>query len=190
MTARRSSAGRCRRRACRCRDALLKRSASSAARRRTCAVRAAPMPACTRGDRSRILTSRRTWPTDTVRDAVNFHLKPDPIAVLECDARRGRFRCAVSAVARHYVYRIVARRGTLALDRNSVWRVPHALDGGAMHAAAQVLVGRHDFTTFRAAGCQARSPVKTLDRLDVTGDGMRCASRRRRARSCITRCAR
>ena len=63
------------------------------------------------------------------------------------------------------------RRGTLALDRNRAWRVPHALDIGAMRAAAQVLVGRHDFTTFRAAGCQARSPVKTLDRLDVKGDG-------------------
>jgi tRNA pseudouridine38-40 synthase len=76
-----------------------------------------------------------------------------------------------SAVARHYLYRIVVRRGALALDRHRVWRVPHVLDVPVMHAAAQVLVGRHDFTTFRAAGCQARSPVKTLDRLDVTGDG-------------------
>jgi tRNA pseudouridine38-40 synthase len=113
----------------------------------------------------------KAWPPDTVRDAVNFHLKPDPIAVLECARVADDFDARFSAVARHYVYRIVARRGTLALDRNRVWRVTHALDWRAMHAAAQVLVGRHDFTTFRAAGCQARSPVKTLDRLDVTGDG-------------------
>lgn len=113
----------------------------------------------------------KDWPTDTVRDAVNFHLKPDPIAVLACETVGDDFDARHSAVARHYLYRIVVRRGTLALDRNRAWRVPHSLDVGAMHAAAQVLVGRHDFTTFRAAGCQARSPVKTLDRLDVTGDG-------------------
>lgn len=113
----------------------------------------------------------KAWPPDTVRDAVNFHLKPDPIAVLDCALAGDDFDARFSATARHYLYRIVTRRGTLALDRNRAWRVAHALDVGAMHAAAQVLVGRHDFTTFRAAGCQARSPVKTLDRLDVTDDG-------------------
>lgn len=113
----------------------------------------------------------KVWPPDTVRDAVNFHLKPDPIAVLDCALAGDDFDARFSATARHYLYRIVTRRGTLALDRNRAWRVAHALDVGAMHAAAQVLVGRHDFTTFRAAGCQARSPVKTLDRLDVTDDG-------------------
>jgi tRNA pseudouridine38-40 synthase len=113
----------------------------------------------------------KDWPPDTVRDAVNFHLKPDPIAVLACEIVAHDFDARHSAVARHYLYRIVVRRGMLALDRHRVWRVPHTLEVAAMHAAAQVLVGRHDFTTFRAAGCQARSPVKTLDRLDVTGDG-------------------
>lgn len=113
----------------------------------------------------------KAWPPDTVREAVNFHLKPDPIAVLDCALAGDDFDARFSATARHYLYRIVTRRGTLALDRNRAWRVAHALDVGAMHAAAQVLVGRHDFTTFRAAGCQARSPVKTLDRLDVTDDG-------------------
>lgn len=113
----------------------------------------------------------KDWPTDTVRDAVNFHLKPDPIAVLGCEFVSGDFDARHSAVARHYLYRIVVRRGALALDRHRAWRVPHALDVDAMRAAAQVLVGRHDFTTFRAAGCQARSPVKTLDRLDVMGEG-------------------
>ena len=77
----------------------------------------------------------------------------------------------VMPTVRATVTRMAVRRGTLALDRNRAWRVPHALDVPAMQRAAQVLVGRHDFTTFRAAGCQARSPVKTLDRLDVTGDG-------------------
>jgi tRNA pseudouridine38-40 synthase len=113
----------------------------------------------------------KAWPPDTVRDAVNFHLKPDPVAVLACEIVADDFDARHSAVARHYLYRMVVRRGALALDRHRVWRVPHALDVAAMHAAAQVLVGRHDFTTFRAAGCQARSPVKTLDRLDVTGEG-------------------
>ena len=72
---------------------------------------------------------------------------------------------------RHYLYRIVNRRADLALERGRAWRVPRPLDAAAMHAAAQRLVGRHDFTTFRAAECQAKSPVKTLDRLDVARDG-------------------
>jgi tRNA pseudouridine38-40 synthase len=81
------------------------------------------------------------------------------------------FDARFSAVKRHYLYRIVNRRADLTLDRLRAWRVPRPLDVAAMHAAAQKLVGRHDFTTFRAAECQAKSPVKTLDRLDVTRDG-------------------
>jgi tRNA pseudouridine38-40 synthase len=76
-----------------------------------------------------------------------------------------------SAKRRHYLYRIVTRRADLALERNRAWRVPRRLDAAAMHAAARGLIGRHDFTTFRAADCQAKSPVKTLDRLDVERDG-------------------
>jgi len=113
----------------------------------------------------------REWPADKVRDAVNFHLKPSPIAVVECHPAQPSFDARFSAIARHYRYEIVTRRAPLALRRNRAWRIANALDIPAMHAAAQHLVGKHDFTTFRAAGCQAKSPVKTLDRLDVVGDG-------------------
>jgi tRNA pseudouridine38-40 synthase len=117
----------------------------------------------------------KEWDVETVRDAVNFHLRPRPIAVLEAERVDARFDARFSAIKRHYLYRIVNRRADLTLEHNHAWRVPHALDADAMHQAAQRLVGRHDFTTFRAAECQARSPLKTLDRLDVTraGDDLR-----------------
>lgn len=113
----------------------------------------------------------RTWPVETVRAAVNFHLKPDPIAILECAVVADDFDARFSATARHYRYRILARPAQPVLDRDRVWWVPQPLDVARMAEAAQVLVGRHDFTTFRAAACQAKSPVKTLDRLDVTAAG-------------------
>jgi tRNA pseudouridine38-40 synthase len=113
----------------------------------------------------------RDWDDDTVRDAINFHLRPLPIAVLTAEHVAETFEARFSAIKRHYLYRIVNRRADLALEQNRAWRVPRRLDGAAMHAAAQKLVGRHDFTTFRAAECQAKSPVKTLDRLDVARDG-------------------
>ena len=113
----------------------------------------------------------RAWDTDTVRDAVNAHLRPHPVAVLSAEAVAPDFDARFSATKRHYLYRIVNRRADLALDRLRAWRIGRPLDSAAMHAAAQRLVGRHDFTTFRAAECQAKSPVKTLDRLDVERDG-------------------
>jgi tRNA pseudouridine38-40 synthase len=113
----------------------------------------------------------RAWPTDTVRDAVNFHLKPEPVVVRDCAIVPDSFDARFSATARHYRYRILARRAPSALDSDRVWWVPQPMNAAAMAAAAQVLVGRHDFTTFRAAGCQSRSPVKTLDRLAVTRAG-------------------
>jgi tRNA pseudouridine38-40 synthase len=113
----------------------------------------------------------REWPPDTVRAAVNFHLKPDPIAVLDCAVVPAEFDARFSALARHYRYRILARAAPPVLDRDRVWWLPRRLDPAAMAVAAHVLVGRHDFTTFRAAACQARSPVKTLDRLAVTAAG-------------------
>jgi tRNA pseudouridine38-40 synthase len=117
----------------------------------------------------------RDWDADTVRDALNAHLRPHPIAVLAAERAADDFDARFSAKRRHYLYRIVNRRPDLALDRNRAWRVARPLDTAAMHAAAQALVGRHDFTTFRAAECQAKSPVKTLDRLDVErlGDEVR-----------------
>jgi tRNA pseudouridine38-40 synthase len=113
----------------------------------------------------------RAWPLHTVRAALNFHLKPEPVAVVECAIVPDSFDARFSAVARHYRYRILARPAHPALDRDRVWWVPQPLDAAAMAAAAPVLVGRHDFTTFRAASCQSRSPVKTLDRLTVTSVG-------------------
>ena len=113
----------------------------------------------------------KEWDDDTVRDAVNFHLRPRPIAVLSAVRVAGDFDARFSATRRHYLYRIVNRRADLALEQNRAWRVPRPLDSAAMHDAAQRLVGKHDFTTFRATECQAKSPVKTLDRLDVARDG-------------------
>src|SRR5499433_2640244 len=113
----------------------------------------------------------RAWDTDTVRDAVNAHLRPHPVAVLSAEAVAPDFDARFSATKRHYLYRIVNRRADLALDRLRAWRIGRPLDAAAMQAAAQRLVGRHDFTAFRAAECQAKSPVKTLDRLDVAHAG-------------------
>lgn len=113
----------------------------------------------------------KDWNTDNVRDALNFHLRPQPIAVLTAERVTESFDARFSAVKRHYLYRIVNRRADLALDLHRAWRIGRPLDAEAMHDAAQKLVGRHDFTTFRAAECQAKSPVKTLDRLEVTREG-------------------
>lgn len=113
----------------------------------------------------------RPWPTDTIRDATNAHLKPLPVAILSSAAVPESFNARFSAVERHYRYRILNRRAPAAIERNSVWHVPWALDVDRMSEAAQVLVGRHDFTTFRASECQADSPLRTLDRFEVRRDG-------------------
>jgi tRNA pseudouridine38-40 synthase len=113
----------------------------------------------------------KEWDNDTVRDAINFHLRPRPVAVLAAEQVAADFDARFSAIKRHYLYRISNRRADLALEQNRAWRVPRRLDCEAMQAAAQKLVGRHDFTTFRSTECQAKSPVKTLDRLDIACDG-------------------
>ena len=113
----------------------------------------------------------RDYPPETVRDALNFHLKPEPIAILDCEVVTEAFDARFSAKARHYLYRIVNRRARLALDRHRAWQVSVLLDAAAMQEAARHLPGRHDFTTFRSAQCQAKSPLRTLDGLDVTRDG-------------------
>jgi tRNA pseudouridine38-40 synthase len=113
----------------------------------------------------------KDWDAETVRDAINFHLRPQPVAVLAAERAAADFDARFSAVKRHYLYRITNRRADLALDQNRAWRVPRPLDAEAMHAAAQRLIGRHDFTTFRSTECQAKSPVKTLDNLDVLRAG-------------------
>jgi tRNA pseudouridine38-40 synthase len=108
-----------------------------------------------------------SFPADTVRDAINAHLRPHPVAILTAEPAADDFDARFSALRRHYLYRVINRRADLTLDLRRAWRAPRPLDARAMHTAAQVLVGRHDFTTFRATECQAKSPVKTLDRLDV-----------------------
>lgn len=115
----------------------------------------------------------RDWKPHTLRNALNAHLgmAGEKVAVVEVRATDESFDARFSAIKRHYLYRIVNRPAPLALEANRAWWVPKQLDHEAMHAAAQMLVGHHDFTTFRSAHCQATSPMRTLDRLDVTRDG-------------------
>jgi len=113
----------------------------------------------------------KDWAPSKVRDALNAQLRPEPISVLTCERAADDFDARFSAKARHYLYRIVDRRSPLALERNRAWGVFRPLDAKAMHEAAQVLVGHHDFTTFRSTECQAASPEKTLDRLEVSRHG-------------------
>jgi tRNA pseudouridine38-40 synthase len=113
----------------------------------------------------------KDWACDKVRDALNAQLRPDPISVLACELVPEGFEARFSANARHYLYRIVNRRSPLALERKRAWHVIQPLDAAIMHAAAQVLIGHHDFTTFRSTESQAPSPMKTLDRLAVSRHG-------------------
>lgn len=113
----------------------------------------------------------KDWETYVIRDGMNAHLRPHPVAILSVEKVSEDFDARFSAVKRHYVYRILNRRSDLALDRNRFWRVTRPLDERKMHEAAQYLVGNHDFTTFRSTECQAKSPVKTLDVLNVTRNG-------------------
>jgi tRNA pseudouridine38-40 synthase len=106
-----------------------------------------------------------------VRDALNFHMKPHPVIVLRAVPVPGNWSARFSANRRAYRYRILNRRSRPALEAGRVWHVPVPLDPEAMHQAAQRLLGRHDFSSFRAASCQANSPMRTLDRLDVVRHG-------------------
>jgi tRNA pseudouridine38-40 synthase len=121
------------------------------------------------------------WTEDRLRDALNFHMKPHPVAVLRAVLAPEGWNARFSAVARLYCYRILDRRARPAMQAGRVWHVPHRLDAEAMHRAAQSLLGKHDFTSFRAASCQANSPLRTLDRLDVrrTGDVIEIAAEAR-----------
>lgn len=113
----------------------------------------------------------REWRTDVVRDATNARLKSVPVAVLSAQLVPDDFDARISARRRYYFYRILDRRAQPALDRNRMWHVPVRLDHEAMDRAAKALLGHHDFTTFRAAECQANSPMRTLDRCDVVREG-------------------
>lgn len=109
----------------------------------------------------------KVWRTDCLRDALNAHMRPEKVAILAVEAAEDDFDARFSARARHYLYRIVNRRAPLTYERGRAWLVKRRLDPEAMHDAAQLLIGRHDFSTFRDSECQAESPVRTLDRLDV-----------------------
>jgi len=112
-------------------------------------------------------------PTDarTVREAINAHLRPQPIAIVTAEKAPAGFHARLSARRRRYRYVVLNRRARPALDIGRIWHVPYALDLDAIREGAGHLVGLHDFTTFRAAMCQAKSPIKTLDRLDLTREG-------------------
>ncbi|MED5545579.1 MAG: tRNA pseudouridine(38-40) synthase TruA [Pseudomonadota bacterium] len=104
-------------------------------------------------------------------EALNARMRPDPVAVTACEVVPDDWHARFSCIGRSYIYRIANRRAPLTLERGKAWQVSRPLDEGAMHRAAQALVGRHDFTTFRSVHCQAQSPLKTLDRLDVRREG-------------------
>ncbi|HEX7761838.1 MAG TPA: tRNA pseudouridine(38-40) synthase TruA [Caulobacteraceae bacterium] len=113
----------------------------------------------------------RDWRPEVVMNAINAHLMPQPIAILDAALAPEPFHARFSATGRRYLYRILNRPGPPALDKGRVWHVRKSLDADAMHEAAQALVGLHDFTTFRDAACQAKSPVKTLDTVKIWRDG-------------------
>ncbi|MBY0300336.1 MULTISPECIES: tRNA pseudouridine(38-40) synthase TruA [Sphingomonas] len=110
-------------------------------------------------------------------EALNARLRPAPVAVLACETVPDDWHARFSCLGRAYEYRIANRRAPLTVEKGLAWQVPQPLDAKAMHEAAQLLVGRHDFTTFRSAHCQSASPVKTLSRLDVARDGDRVTVR-------------
>ena len=118
---------------------------------------------------------------DVVTKAINFHLKPAPISALATGVADVNFHARFSCAERRYTYRIINRRAPLTIDRNRAWRIGQRLDVNAMNEAAQSFVGRHDFSTFRAAACQAKSPIKTLRSITVTGSDdkitLSCAAR-------------
>lgn len=109
----------------------------------------------------------KVWNPFRIREALNYHLRPHPVVVLESEAVSDEFEARFSATARHYEYRILNRRAPAAIERYQVWHVPKPLDADRMADAALLILGQHDFTTFRSAECQANSPVRTLDRFEV-----------------------
>lgn len=113
----------------------------------------------------------REWTGDKLRDGLNAHLRPEPVSILLAKEVAAGFDARYSAVRRHYLYRLLLRRAPPVIDRGRVWHIGRKLNATAMQEAAQKLLGTHDFTTFRSMECQARSPLRTLDRLDVTERG-------------------
>jgi len=115
----------------------------------------------------------RDWLPEKIRDGLNYYLKPDPVAILSCKTIGAEFDARFDATKRHYRYRIINRRAPLALDGTRAWAVKTPLDHAAMDEAAQYLIGKHDFTTFRSVQCQAKSALRTLDEVNVARSGDR-----------------
>lgn len=109
----------------------------------------------------------KTWDPFRIREALNYHLRPHAVAIIAAEAVDDTFEARFSAKARHYEYRILNRRAPAVLERNHVWHVPMPLDADVMDHAASLILGLHDFTTFRSSECQAKSPLRTLDVFDV-----------------------
>jgi tRNA pseudouridine38-40 synthase len=109
----------------------------------------------------------RDWEPFRLSEALNYHLKPAPVAILSCARAPADWHARFSAIERRYLFRVLMRRAPATLEAGQVWQVPHPLDLAAMRGGAAPLLGRHDFTTFRAARCQATSPVRTLDALEI-----------------------
>ncbi len=128
--------------------------------------------------------------TDVLRDGLNAHMRPQPVAILSAERVPDTFDARFSAIRRHYLYRIINRRAPLTVERGRVWLVKRKLDASAMQEAAGVLLGCHDFSTFRASQCQAESPLRTLERLDVLRKDEEIHILRARVRFCITKSAR
>lgn len=109
----------------------------------------------------------KEWDPFRIREALNYHLRPDPVAIIAAEAVDDDFEARFSARARHYEYRILNRRAPAVIERDHVWHVPMELDADAMDHAAGLILGTHDFTTFRSSECQANSPLRTLDKFSV-----------------------
>ncbi|MDX8354611.1 tRNA pseudouridine(38-40) synthase TruA [Cognatiyoonia sp. IB215182] len=109
----------------------------------------------------------RDWDPFRLSEALNYHLKPDPVAILDCAIVAEDWHARFDAVERQYLFRLISRRAPLTSEAGQMWRVNHTLDAAAMQAGADHLLGQHDFTTFRSSICQAKSPVKTLDELRI-----------------------
>ncbi|AUQ67527.1 tRNA pseudouridine(38-40) synthase TruA [Phaeobacter inhibens] len=109
----------------------------------------------------------KDWDPFRLSEALNFHLKPAPVAIVDCARTEDDWHARFSAVERQYLFRILIRRAPATHDAGQVWQLNHDLDAGAMQEAANHLIGQHDFTTFRSSICQAASPLKTLDELRI-----------------------
>jgi tRNA pseudouridine38-40 synthase len=134
----------------------------------------------------------KDWDPFRLAEALNWHLKPAPVAVVACAEVSGDWHARFSAVERRYTYRVISRRAPLVEGAGRAWHLRHPLEVGADAGRRGASLGRHDFTTFRASICQAKSPVKTLDRIEIEeaplAHGRECASTCRRGPSCTTRC--